>query len=215
MISTTPLPPSPSAGLPALVAIDRPHPPVHTLVLPLHLVALDIEVREKYLSDDLTTICDIAGKSNSAVLIASAGLPQENRETSFAIWRRQGLDKLAVAVPEIWDFLATNAQALTEYQAATIDLLHLDRLLHDDLVEKKRVALVLLLSRKQALKDALTRNTPDIIEGRFPKWCVVRGDGEMSLFHSRSTAQEWARVGNTGFHLIPLATVDRTYSLAK
>jgi len=191
-----------------------PRQPVHTIVLPAALVALDIEVRADFLqSDDLETICAVAGKAGAAVLIASAGQPREQRENAFAIWRKAGLEKLAVACPGIIDFLGGNAELLEAYETATIDLLKLDRLMHDGIEAKEQQRRDRLTHGKQTLMDVLSKNTPDLIEGRFPRYCVIRGDGEMKLFHSRENAVEWCRCVDASFHLIPLDREKRKFHL--
>ena len=184
----------------------EPRPFIRPSILPPAIVALDIEVQDAFLSDDLATICAVAGKIGSAVLIASAGQPRKNREAAFVIWRQQALADLAVTVPEIRNFLAGNETMRLEYEAATIDLIVLDRGMHDAREDERVRKSELMAHNKQVLRDAIAKHTPDYEENRFPRYCVIRGDGDLKLFRGRNAAQEWAREGNFGYNLVPLTS---------
>lgn len=207
MITTTPRPPVSDPALP--VAVEKPRPPVHTTILPIALVALDIEVREKYtLSDDLETICAIAGKTASAVLIASAGHPRQQRESAFAIWRKQGLATLRNICPDVIEFLSTHAELSAEFHAGTIDLFALDTAMHESKAGKERLRMERLAQQKEGLRAALNANCEGMPPGASPTVLVVRGDGSMKMLKNHQQGKEWGRLGNTGFYLIPLATAD-------
>ena len=192
-------------------AIEKPQPPIHTTTLPVAHVRMDAEVRDAYLSEDLETICAIAAITGAAVLIASAGHPLDQRETAFRIWRKRGLESLESSSPEIGTFLATHPDLRAQYDAGTVDLIVLDRALHDAHEEENKKRRDYIVTSKQALRDAVAKHTPDAEEGRFPKICIIRGDGELKVFRNRPTALEWAREGNFGYHLIPLDTGKREY----
>lgn len=217
MTTTKSLPPRTTPEFPAAnaaadaAAIEKPRPPIHTTTLPVAHVTLDAKVRDAYLSGDLETICAIAAITGAAVLIASAGHPLDQRETAFRIWRKRGLESLASSSPEIGSFLATHPELRAEYDAGTVDLLVLDLALHDAREEENRKRVEYLAASKQGLREAVSAHTADDFEGRIPRYCVIRADGEMKLFRQRPAAVIFGRDGNHGFHLIPLDTANRSF----
>jgi hypothetical protein len=196
------------------VAAPSAPPPIFTTELPVLFVSLDAKVREAYLSDDIEMVCGIAATSGSTLLIVNAGLALDHRERAFQIWRKRELEKLASVTSEIGRFLSTHPELREQYDAGTVDLHVLDRAMHEarDTAMKRRMESI--VAAKNALRSAVAKVTPDDSEGRFPRLCIIRADGEIGLFRNRPTALAFGREGNLGFHLIPLDTANREFKPA-
>jgi hypothetical protein len=182
------------------------HSPANTVYIPASKVALEQDVRKRYLGDDIEEICDVAAISGSSVLVASAGLPLENRLNSFEIWRKNFLSSLRVSCKDLNEFMISDGKVAAGLESGEMSLEQVDKLIE----EQKRVDLEaanhLRRSKKEALKSAISMNTVSGYEGSriYPSHCVIRGDGEMKLFFSHREAKDWGHEGaGAGFHMLP------------
>jgi hypothetical protein len=214
MKSTTTLP-EPTLLAPPVIEAAPEAPPVPqrrvTSILPLAAVELDAEIRAAFLSEDLEVICDCAGKSKSAVLIATAGQGLEQREAAFLVWRRAHLGILYTAVPCIGEYFSSpdcDVDLREQFKDGTVDLYALDRAIHDARHEKGAAQMALLAAQKDTLRAALYSNCLNLAHPTFPQMLVVRGDGEMKLVKNGTQAKEFGRAGNFGFYLLPLSHAD-------
>lgn len=195
----------------ALPEAPQANPTIHTAVLPLAAVILDAEVREAFLGDDLEKICGCAAHSGSAVLITTAGQGIEQREAAFLVWRKRHLAVLASACPVIGEFISGRDhldEFLIAFEAGTIDLVQLDRAIHDQIEDQREARKALLSSQKDILREALYSHCEGVFPPTSPQILVIRGDGEIKLLKNHSLGKEWGRIGNHGFYIMPIATTD-------
>ncbi len=200
---TTAASPQPAPEAPAAVAMACT--PRFTCVLPLEFVTLDMKVGEAFLSDDPGLRCAVAATSGSTLLMLNAGMPLEKRELALQDWRKERLAFLGTDSREIATFLATHP----EYAAGKVDLFALDCALRAarELTANERMEV--RIAAKKALNEAVAKHALDDEKGRFPNYCVIRGDASVQLFRHRKTAIQWGGEGNHGFHLIPLDITKR------
>ena len=203
--SATSLPISPSSEVPDVQLAKRPISPV---VLPVAVLVLDVEVREGFLSDDIETICTAVNKSGSAtILLIAAGKSLEDREAAFDLWRKKLLEGLQLNCGELAEFLSKNTapELCASFRDGTVDLLALDSAIHDERERVSREAAELRRAQKEKLKEAFWSHAQGFVEHpSWPRYLVVRGDGELRLMKNLNQAKEWGRVGNLGYYTVPL-----------
>jgi hypothetical protein len=180
--------------------------PIRTLFIPAPRIELERDVRQRYLSNALEEICEVAAISGSAVLIASAGLSLGDRQIAFEIWRKTFLNKLRILSPDLNALMNENSEVCEGLESGTLSFVEVDGIIEDRKRQALEAASLLRQAKKQALKDSLRMNTIAAYEGNknYPTHCVVRGDGEMKLFYSHSDAKAWGQASQVGgFHLLP------------
>lgn len=177
--------------------------PVRTAVLPTEFVKKDVEVREGFLSDDIEVICAAATKSESTILIATAGQPMKDRKAALSIWRNRRLENLCCE--ELRAFLEKDAspEMVASWRDGTVDLLALDDAIANALESKAREASELRTAQKQKVKEALWRHCEGVEPPYLPQHLVVRGDGELRLFKNLFAAKNWGIEGNHGYYTVP------------
>lgn len=203
--TTSLLPDISDESIEAQSLVEKPRLPIHTTVLPVAAVVLDDEIRRDFLGSDIEVICACAAKVGSTLLITVAGQSLEQREAAFGIWRKRHLEKLAVNCSAVTEFLSIHKELHEKFADGTIDLLVLDRLMHDEAHSKNQETLLRLQEQKAALLQGVNANCVDIPLGHWPQILVVRGDSQMKLFKNQAAGKAWGHEGGAGFYLWTLA----------
>jgi hypothetical protein len=192
---------SPSSEASKVLTAKRP---IITSVIPLEIVIIDVEVREGFLSDDLETICAVATKSGSAVLLATAGQPLKAREASFQLWRKSLLRGLHCE--GLNEFLSKNTapELIASFRDGTVDLLVLDAAIHNECEIEGCKASELRAAQKETVRAAFWSHCEGVTRPYHPRYLVVRGDGELRLMKNLTAVKKWGSIGNSGYSTVPL-----------